>query len=94
MKTRGVDELRAQRTDECHTCLITMIAQLLFTKSSFLNERVCTLVLNDLHQLLFLFLCISFSLIIQHCNYIIIQEKSQSRIYTFSFVLISGMRYV
>ena len=41
MKTRGVDELRAQRTDECHTCLITMIAQLLFTKSSFLNERVC-----------------------------------------------------
>ena len=43
MKTRGIDELRAQRTDECHTCLITMIAQLLFTKSSFLNERVCTL---------------------------------------------------
>ena len=28
IKTRAIDELRAQRTDECHTCLIAMIAQL------------------------------------------------------------------
>ena len=80
IKTRAIDELRAQRTDECHTCLIAMIAQLykiiLYYSYTRIHTHVCTRSrFASITIPILIYVHIICSIIIQHSHYYFIGMK-------------------